>query len=382
MSHYETLGVAQDASDEEIKRAYKKLARKYHPDINPGEDAAEQFKKVSHAYEVLSDRERRANYDRFGDANGNAAPGFGGGGGFGGFDFGDIFGSFFGGGQRGPASRAQAGQDALIGVQVTLEEAVFGVTRSIDVRTAVVCETCNGSCCEPGTRPTTCDVCRGSGQIAQEVVTPLGRMQSAAPCGSCRGFGTVIKHPCVTCQGQGRVQERRSITIKVPGGIRTGNRIQLRGEGEAGVAGGPAGDLYVEIKVKPDSAFERDGDDLTTNIAVPMTTAALGAELTIDTFDGPQTVNVEAGTQSGTVRTLRGLGAKRLRNGVATEDRGDLRVVINVETPTKVKGRERELLEELARLRGEDKRSGTVRADAQAGGVFSRLRGKFGGGHA
>lgn len=378
MSHYETLGVSKDASAEEIKRAYKKLARRFHPDINPDPDAADQFKKVSHAYEVLSDPQRRQNYDQFGDENGNGAQGFGGGG-FGGFDFGDIFGQFFGGGaQRGPASRTQPGQDALIGVQLSLEEAVFGVTKSVDVRTAVVCGTCTGSCCEPGTEPMRCDVCGGAGQIPQEVVTPLGRMQSIAPCGTCRGFGTVIKHPCVTCQGQGRVQERRTIKIKVPGGIRSGNRIQLRGEGEAGIAGGPAGDLYVEVKVKPNDRFERDGDDLLTHIRVPMTSAALGASLSIETFDGPQTVEVEQGTQHGAVRTLRGLGAKKLRHGVGTDERGDLRVVIDVETPTRLKPAERELLEQLASLRGEENPQPEVHA-SHGGGVFSRLRGRFTG---
>ncbi len=376
MSHYDTLGVSRDASDEEIKKAYKKLARKFHPDINPGEDAAEQFKKVSHAYEVLSDRERRANYDRTGDENGNAQPGFGGG--YGGFDFGDIFGSFFGGAQRGPASRTQPGQDALIGLQLTLEEAVFGVNRTVDVRTAVVCETCEGSCCAPGTSPVTCDVCRGAGQIPQDVVTPLGRMQSISTCGSCRGFGTVIKHPCVTCQGQGRVQDRRSLTIKVPGGIRSGNRMQLRGEGEAGIAGGEPGDLYVEIRVKPNERFERDGDDLTTHIRVPMTSAALGGTVPLDTFDGPQTVEVEAGTQSGTVRVLKGLGAKKLNRGAATEERGDLRVTIDVETPTRLKAAERELLEQLAALRGEEKPEPTASAIG-GGGMFSKLRDRLAG---
>jgi molecular chaperone DnaJ len=377
VSHYDTLGVSRDATDEEIKKAYKKLARKYHPDINPGDDAAEQFKKVSHAYEVLSDRERRRNYDTTGDENGNAQGGFGGG--FGGFDFGDIFGTFFGGaGQRGPASRTQPGQDALIGIQLTLEEAVFGVTRSVDVRTAVVCETCSGTCCEPGTHPVTCDVCRGAGQLPQEVVTPLGRMQSIATCGSCRGFGTVIQHPCVTCQGQGRVQDRRTIKIKVPGGIRTGNRIQLRGEGEAGIAGGQPGDLYVEVKVKPNERFERDGDDLTTHIRVPMTSAALGATVPIETFDGQKTVDVEAGTQSGTMTILRGLGAKKLRNGAGSEDRGDLRVTIDVETPTKLKAGERELLEQLAALRGEEKPRPETTATG-TGGVFSKLRERLSG---
>lgn len=374
MSHYDTLGVSRDASDEEIKKAYKKLARKYHPDINPGEDAAETFKKVSHAYEVLSDRERRSNYDRFGDENGNAQGGFGGG-----FDFGDIFGSFFGGGaQRGPASRTQPGQDALIGLQLTLQEAVFGTTKTLDVRTAVVCSTCHGTCCEPGTEPVTCDICHGHGQIPQEVMTPLGRMQSISPCGTCRGFGTVIKHPCVTCQGQGRVQDRVSISIKVPGGIRSGNRIQLRGKGEAGVAGGQPGDLYVEVKVKPDAQFERDGDDLLTHIRVPMTSAALGRTMPIETFDGTQTVQIEPGTQHGTVKTLKGLGAKKLRQGAETADRGDLKVMINVEVPTKLKPAEKELLEKLAAMRGEENPEPAVQATGTSG-VFSRLRDHFKG---
>ncbi|HEY8294904.1 MAG TPA: DnaJ C-terminal domain-containing protein, partial [Micrococcaceae bacterium] len=291
-NHYDVLGVSNDATGEEIKKAYRKLARKYHPDVYQGEDAQERFKTVTHAYEVLSDPAKRRVYDTTGNENGTAN-GYGGGGNYAGsgFAFQDIFETFFGGqgsGQGGPASRIRRGQDALINVRVELRETVFGVNKKIEVETAVVCPTCHGSCCREGTSPVTCDICGGHGQVQRPVRSILGQVMTVATCGSCDGFGTIITDPCNECAGQGRVRSRKSLTIKVPAGVGTGTRIQLSGQGEAGIAGGPAGDLYVEIKVSNDPVFIRDGDDLHATVSIPMTAAALGTEVSFDTFDGSQ----------------------------------------------------------------------------------------------
>ena len=287
-SHYDVLGVSRDASGEEIKKAYRKLARTLHPDVNPGEDASDRFKAVTHAYEVLSDPQKRRVYDTTGNENGTDN-GFGGGSYSGqGFAFQDIFETFFGagGGQGGPASRVRRGQDALISVRIDLRDAVFGVNKKLEVDTAVICPTCEGSCCREGTHPVRCDICGGSGQVQRAVRSILGQVMTSAPCGSCEGFGTVIKDPCNECSGQGRIRSRRSLTVKVPAGVATGTRIQLSGQGEAGPAGGPAGDLYVEIRVNNDATYVREGDDLHASLNIPMTAAALGTEISLDTFDG------------------------------------------------------------------------------------------------
>ncbi len=370
-NHYEALGVSRDATGEEIKKAYRKLARKYHPDVAEGDDAQERFKNVSHAYEVLSDPQKRRIYDTTGNENGTAngsAAGYGGQG----FAFQDIFETFFGGsGQSGPASRIRRGQDALINIRIDLSDAVFGVNKKIEVETAVVCPTCDGGCCRPGTHPTTCDICHGSGQVQRPVRSILGQVMTVAACGSCQGFGTMILDPCNECAGEGRVRSRRTLTIKVPAGVGTGTRIQLGGQGEAGPAGGPAGDLYVEIKVNNDPSFLRDGDDLHATVSVPMTAAALGTELTLETYDGEQPISVKAGLQSGEVIVLRGLGVTHLRG----HGRGDLRVHINVETPSRVDAAQQELLKQLAALRGEQVSEGKL---VTSGGMFSKLRDKFG----
>ncbi|MDJ0358395.1 molecular chaperone DnaJ [Paenarthrobacter sp. PH39-S1] len=370
-NHYEALGVSRDATGEEIKKAYRKLARKYHPDVAEGGDAQERFKNVSHAYEVLSDPQKRRIYDTTGNENGTdngAGAGFGGQG----FAFQDIFETFFGGSsQAGPASRTRRGQDALINVRIDLSDAVFGVNKKIEVETAVVCPTCNGGCCQPGTHPTTCDICHGSGQVQRPVRSILGQVMTVAPCGSCQGFGTMILDPCNECAGDGRVRSRRTLTIKVPAGVGTGTRIQLGAQGEAGPAGGPAGDLYVEIKVNNDPSFLRDGDDLHATLSVPMTAAALGTELTLETYDGEQPISVKAGLQSGEVILLRGLGVTHLRG----HGRGDLRVHINVETPSRIDAAQQELLHQLAALRGEQVSEGKL---VTSGGMFSKLRDKFG----
>lgn len=370
-SHYETLGVSRDASAEEIKKAYRKKARQLHPDINPSEEAAEEFKRVSLAHDVLSDPEKRRIYDQTGNENGTAG-GFGdtGGfpGGFGGFQ--DIFDTFFNATPRGPQSRMRQGQDALINVKIDLKDAVFGVNKPITVDTAVTCSHCEGQGTAEGAHPETCDTCHGQGYMQRQVQSILGTVVQPVECPSCRGFGTVIKSPCAECYGEGRVRERKPLTIKIPAGVTNGARIRLSGQGEAGTAGGPNGDLYVELRVNPDPTFSRDGDDLVATVGVPMTAAALGTTITLDTFDGAQEVQIPTGTQSGDVITLDGLGVNRLRGG----SRGDLRVVVEVRTPQHLTEEQKELLLQFSQLRGEDLKVSETVTHKQGGGFFSRLK--------
>lgn len=381
---YELLGVPRDADADAIKKAYRRLARQYHPDVNPDPEAQERFKEVSLAYEVLSDPQKRASYDRGGDP-------FGGAGGFGqgaGFSFTDIMDAFFGGGAgagqgRGPRPRERRGQDALIRLEVTLAEAAFGVTRELKVDTAVVCSTCHGEGTAAGTHPLPCETCRGAGEVAQVQRSFLGEIRTLRPCAACRGFGTIIPDPCRECSGDGRVRSRRTLTVKIPAGVDTGTRVQLAGEGEVGPGGGPAGDLYVEITIAPHDTFTRHGNDLHCTVTLPMTAAALGTTLTMPTLeadvveDGAETelettfeLDVRPGTQSGADRVLRGRGVPGLRGG-----RGDLVVTIIVETPTKLDPRQEELLRELAAIREEEQPSGQVRPGQK--GVFGRLRDAF-----
>ena len=273
--HYETLGVSREATTDEIKKAYRRLARELHPDVNPSEEAAERFKGVTHAYDVLSDPNERQRYDMGGDQ--------GGAGGFGGFSdvFETFFGQGFGGGQRGPRSRTERGDDAMIRVDVELGEVIFGAQRDITVNTAVLCDTCQGSCCQPGTSPVTCDVCGGSGQVQRQVRSLFGNVVTAHPCGSCHGYGTIIEHPCVQCSGKGRVRERRTIKIDIPSGIDTGTRMQMRGGGEVGPGGGPNGDLFIEFRVMHHDIFSREGNDLLATAQVSMVDAMLGAPATV-----------------------------------------------------------------------------------------------------
>ncbi len=363
--HYEVLGVERDASPEQIKKAYRRLARELHPDVNPGTEASERFKSVTHAYDVLSDPKQRQQYDLGPQAQG----GFGGGN-FGGF--GDIFETFFGagaGGRGGPRSRRERGEDALLRLDVELDEVVFGTTRELEVDTAVLCETCNGSCCSPGTSPVTCDICHGSGQIQRAVRSLLGNVMTSSPCGTCRGYGTVIPHPCVTCQGQGRVRARRTIPVEIPAGIETGLRLQLPGQGEVGPAGGPNGDLYLEVKVRHHDVFSRDGDDLLATLEVQMTDAILGTTATVHSLDGDVELEVRSGVQSGDVLTIKDRGITRLRG----TGRGDLRVGVQVVTPTKLDHKERQLIEQFA---GSRKHVDPQLAQFQQG-LFAKLRDRF-----
>jgi molecular chaperone DnaJ len=367
--YYDILGVSRDASTEEIKKAYRKLARQLHPDVNDGHDAEERFKEIGRAYEVLSNAERRQMYDMGADPSQS-------GGGFGpGFGFSDIFETFFGGaaGSRGPASRQRRGPDQLIRVEVDLAEAAFGSTRELQLDTAVVCSVCEGTCCRPGTQPKTCDVCKGRGQIQRVARSFLGQVMTTQACPVCHGFGTVIPDPCLECSGEGRVSTRRTLTVKIPAGVDTGTRIQHPGQGEVGPAGGPAGDLYVEVVERPHPVFNRRGDDIHCTLELPMTAAALGTTIDLETLDGSETIDVRPGTQPGEVATLRGFGITHLRGA----GRGDLVVHMAVQTPTKLDEEQERLLRELAVLRGEERPAGRMTPAHQ--GVFSKLRDRLSG---
>lgn len=366
--YYALLGVNQDASPEEIKKAYRKLARELHPDVNPDLEHQEKFKLVTAAYEVLSDPEKRQMYDLGGDPLSNRGGGFAGG-----FDFGDVMGAFFGGRtqRRGPRGRARRGQDALISITIDLKSAVFGETREITVDTAIACEKCEATGLAPGSELATCAMCKGRGEIQSVQQSFLGQVMTSRPCPACQGFGTTIAHPCVECSGQGRVRHRRTLSIAIPAGVDTGTRIQLQGEGEAGLNGGPTGDLYIEIVVQGHEIFERQGDELHCAITIPMTSAALGSSISIETLDGPEEVGISAGTQSGHVISLKGKGATRLRSG----SRGDLFVHVNVETPRKLTPEQEALLLQLAEIRSEKPNQVVNRADSS--GLFSRLKVAF-----
>ena len=365
--YYEVLGVPRTASPEDIKRAYRRLARQLHPDV-AGPEAEERFKEVGRAYEVLSNPEKRQQYDLGGDPG--AGAGFGAG-----FGFNDIFETFFGasGGSRGPAPRARRGQDALIRIEIDLAEAAFGSQRELHLDTAVVCPVCSGSCCQPGTSPRTCEVCRGRGQVQRVARSFLGQVMTTQPCSVCQGYGTVIPDPCLECSGEGRVRTRRSLTIKVPAGVDTGTRIQLAAQGEVGPGGGPAGDLYVEIVERPHAVFTRRGDDVHCIVEVPMTAAALGTRIGLDTLDGMRELDIAPGAQSGETTTLRGLGVTHLRGA----GRGDLVVSLSVQTPTRLDEQQEQLLRELSRLRGEERPTGRLAPTQQS--VFSKLRDRFAG---
>jgi molecular chaperone DnaJ len=373
---YDLLGVSRDADSDAIKKAYRRLARKLHPDVNPDPETQEQFKEVSRAYEVLSDPQKRAAYDRGGDPFAGAGAGFGQGAGF---SFTDIMDAFFGGGGpggaaagRGPRPRTRRGQDALIRLEVELAEAAFGVTRELNVDTAVLCSACHGEGAAPGTHPIPCETCRGAGEVAHVQRSFLGEIRTLRPCPACRGFGSIIPDPCRECSGDGRVRSRRTLTVKIPAGVDNGTRVQLSEQGEVGPGGGPAGDLYVEIHELPHDIFDREGDDLHCRVQLPMTAAALGTTLTLATLDGDEEIDVRPGTQPDTVLPLRARGVPHLR-GVG---RGDLHVHVQVVTPTRMDEEQEALLRQFATLRGEDM---PVSTRAHGGGLFSKMRDAFNG---
>lgn len=363
---YEVLGVRRNATDEEIKRAYRRLAREHHPDA-AGEDGDQEFfKEVSQAYEVLSTPEKRALYDRGFDPNSRRGGGFG---------FEDIFETFFGGAasRRGPTSRRQRGGDLLVHTEVSLEETVFGVARDVQANVADVCAKCRGSCCAPGTSPVTCRECGGRGVIQRVARSLLGQVMTHVPCPACGGYGTTIDVPCQECSGQGRTHSRHTITVDIPAGVESGTRIRLQGYGDAGVAGGATGDLYVEIREKAHSVYERRGDDLHCTLEIPMTAAALGTIMAIETFDGPKEVNVKPGTQPGETIKLKGLGVGHLQRA----GRGDLYVHVDVVTPTGMTPDQEALVRRLAALRGEEMPE--ARLSPLNAGLFSRIRDVFTG---
>lgn len=345
--HYATLGVSRDASHDELKRAYRKLARQYHPDANPGDaDAAEHFKEVTRAYEVLSDPQKRANYDAYGDERGMGATGFS--------DFGgisDLFATFFGGAAPGSGGRRGPGRgaDVLAEVELTLEEAATGVEREVEISTLVQCDDCHGSGTEPGTFPTRCSECGGAGEVRQVRRTVFGNVMTAAPCGRCGGRGEEITNPCRTCGGRGRVQATDTLTVQIPPGVDDGAQLRVTGRGEAGVRGGRSGDLYVGINVAPHDIFRRAGDDLACEVTVPMTIAALGGTVDMPTLEGLEPIDITPGTQSGEVVRLKGRGMPRV-SGYA---RGELVGLLKVETPRDLSTEEADLLEGFAKLRGE-----------------------------
>jgi molecular chaperone DnaJ len=355
--YYEVLGVSRGATEAEIKTAYRKLAVRYHPDKNPGDaEAEEKFKEAAEAYSVLSDAEQRGRYDRFGHqgvSGAAGAQGSWGAQGFGGIEdiLGDLFGfgDVFGGGGRASGGRrgaAQRGADLRYDLEMTLEESSEGMTAQLRVPRLEACDTCKGSGAAPGTQPETCSGCNGTGQIRYQ----QGFFSVARTCGQCRGAGRVIRTPCEQCKGAGRVEREKQIEVKIPAGVETGSRLRLAGEGEAGAQGGPAGDLYVVIHVREHDVFERQGNNLYASVPVTFAQAALGAETTVQTLDGQQSLKVPAGTQTGTVFRLKGHGMPVLGG----RGRGDLFVSVTVVTPTTLTREQRKLLEQLAQVEEKD----------------------------
>jgi molecular chaperone DnaJ len=339
-SLYETLGVAKNASPDELKKAYRKLVRQYHPDKNPGDEAAEaRFKEIQHAYDVLSDQNKRKQYDTFGSANGR--PGAGGTTfDFGEFDLGDIFGGLFGGRGRGPRpERGQRGADVEVPVRISFEDSLKGLQTTVPVELELACHTCHGTGAAPGTAPKRCPECDGTGVVA----TSQGLFALQQPCPRCRGNGTVVETPCATCGGSGRERRTKRYTVRIPAGVRDGTKIKLKGKGEAGFGGAPAGDLYVVTRVEPSKLYHRRGDDLVLDVPVTIDEAALGAEVEIPTPDGRVALKVPAGSQDGKLLRVKGRGAPRLKE----EGRGDLLARLHIDVPAKLTKAEREALEDL-----------------------------------
>jgi len=346
--YYETLNLTRNASEAEVKQAYRRLAMKHHPDRNPGDQVAEEkFKEAKEAYEVLSDQRKRAAYDQFGHAGVDHS--VGGAGGFGGgfgnaADLGDIFGGvfrdIFGAGRSGGGQQGYRGADLRYTLDLTLEEAVFGTTAKIRVPTLVSCATCTGTGAKPGTKPTTCPTCRGVGQVRMQ----QGFFSIQQTCPRCQGRGTIIPEPCETCRGAGRVEEQKTLSVKVPSGVDNGDRIRLSGEGEAGEQSGPAGDLYVQIRVKPHPIFTREDSDLYCDVPISFAAAALGGELEAPTLDGRISLKIPPETQTGKVFRLRGKGVKPVRGGAT----GDLLCRVVVETPVNLTKEQKDLLQKLA----------------------------------
>ncbi|MFB2776320.1 molecular chaperone DnaJ [Shewanella xiamenensis] len=351
--YYEVLGVGRDASEREIKKAYKRLAMKFHPDRNPGDKAAEaSFKEVKEAYEILTDANKKAAYDQFGHAG--VDPNRGGGGSYGGAGdfgdiFGDVFGDIFGGGRRGGQRQAARGSDLRYNLELSLEEAVKGLTKELRIPTLASCDVCDGSGAKKGTSAATCTTCHGQGQVQMR----QGFFTVQQPCPTCHGRGKIIKDPCSKCHGDGRVEKTKTLSVKIPAGVDTGDRIRLAGEGEAGEFGAPAGDLYVQVSVREHAIFVRDGNNLYCEVPISFSKAALGGEIEVPTLDGKVSLKIPAETQTGRMFRLRGKGVKSVRSHAV----GDLLCKVVMETPVNLNERQKELLREFeATLTGESKK--------------------------
>lgn len=370
---YEVLGVSKDVSEAELKKAYRRLAMKYHPDRNPdSEEAIEKFKEAKEAFEILKDKEKRAAYDQFGHAgvSGQAGGGFGGGADINDI-FGDVFGDIFGGGRRGGGGpRVYRGDDLQYNLEVTLEEAVAGTSTEIKIPNLIACEACDGSGAKRGTSPSSCSTCHGVGQVRMQ----QGFFSVQQTCPACRGKGKVITDPCPKCRGQGRTKKEKKLAVKIPAGVDSGDKIRLSGEGEASDSGGPAGDLYVAIMVKPHPIFKRDGADLLCTVPINFATAALGGELEVPTLDGRVNLKIPAGTQTEKTFRLRGKGVKPVRGGSV----GDLMTKVRVETPVHLNAEQSELLKQFHEtISGKNAQKHSPQAHSWLGGVkkfFDDLR--------
>ena len=353
--YYDRLGVSKDASQDEIKRDYRKMSKKYHPDINKEPGAEEKYKEVQEAYETLSDDQKRAAYDQYGP---DGANGFGGQGGFGGFDggagfggFEDIFSSFFGGGATRKPNAPRQGDDLQYRVNLTFEEAVFGAEKEVHYNREATCKTCSGSGAKPGTSPVTCGRCHGQGVINVDTQTPLGVMRRQVTCDVCHGTGQEIKDPCQTCHGTGHEKQSHKVSVKIPAGVETGQQIRLAGQGEAGFNGGPYGDLFVIINVNPSDKFTRDGSTIYYTLNISFVQAALGDTVEVPTVHGNVEMTIPAGTQTGKTFRLKGKGAPRLRGG----SQGDQHVTVKIVTPTKLNDAQKEALLAFAKASGDEK---------------------------
>jgi molecular chaperone DnaJ len=367
--YYEVLGVSRNASKDEVKTAFRKLARQFHPDVNKDPGAEDRFKEINEAYDVLSDEQKRARYDRFGHAGVSGPSGAAGGAGFTGFEdiFEDFFSSFVGrqgGTRRGP----RRGGDIRVDIVVEFTEAAFGVEKEIEFQRLELCDVCNGAGAKEGSKPTSCPDCGGSGEVRQVRQTFVGSVVRVASCPRCGGKGTIIDNPCTSCDGSGRRRRRAKINVPVPAGVHDGLRIQMRGEGDVGEQGAPAGDLYVVIQVKDHEFFKRRDSDIILDISVNVAQAALGDKVRVPTLDGDIEMAIPPGTQTGKVFRLRGKGVARLRSDGSSSGRGDQLVYISVEVPTKLTDRQRKLFEELAETMGHE-----IETQNNGRGFFDRV---------